>query len=62
MTDPTPWLVVKFGPDVPLGVMRLACLRCGDMHDTSLPIPVSMLVTIDADFRKRHRRCKEPTP
>lgn len=59
MADPTPWLVIKFGPEVPAGVMRLACLRCGDMHDMSLPIPVSDLVGIEADFRKRHRNCKE---
>ena len=59
MRDATPWLVVKFGPEVPPGVFRLACLRCGDTHDTPLPITVSELVTIEAAFRGRHKDCKE---
>lgn len=59
MKDRTPWLVIKFGPEVPANVMRVACLRCGDVNDTPLPIPVLALATIESDFRIRHRNCKE---
>ena len=57
--DPSPWLVIRLGPDVPPGILRLACLRCGDTNDTPLPVPVSKLTGLEADFRKRHRNCKE---
>lgn len=59
MRDVTPWLVVKFGPEVPAGVMRLACLRCGDTHDTPLPVAVSDLTGIHDRFKARHAGCKE---
>ena len=57
--DPSPWLVIRLGPDVPPGILRLACLRCGDMHDLSLPAPLSTVAIVEADFRERHRNCKE---
>ncbi len=56
------WLVVKFGPEVPANVMRLACLRCGDVNDTPLPVAVSDLTQHHDRFKARHEGCKEPSP
>lgn len=62
MTDPTPWLVVKFGPEVPAGVLRLACLRCGDTNDAALPITAADLTRHHTRFKARHEGCKEQEP
>lgn len=59
VSDTTPWLVVKFGPAVPAGVLRLACLRCGDTNDTALPAKVSDLTNLHDRFKARHEGCKE---
>ena len=58
----TPWIVVKFGPEVPPGVLRIACLRCGDVNDTHLPVSCSTLVTGERAFNARHKDCKESAP
>ena len=59
MTDRTPWIVIRYGPEVPSNTWRLACRRCGDHHDTALPLGVTDLVKITSTFTKRHRGCKE---
>lgn len=58
-TDRTPWIVVRYGPDVPPRTYRLACLRCGDNHDTALPLGVTEIVRIGEGFTRRHRGCRE---
>lgn len=62
MIDRTPWIVVRYGPDVPPQTYRLACLRCGDHNDSALPLPVSAIVRLGDVFTKRHRKCPEASP
>lgn len=62
VSDTTPWLVVKYGPEAPANTFRLACLRCGDTHDTPFPIRVDDIVNLERAFRGRHKGCVEVAP
>ena len=61
MAERTPWLVVEQtpAPGCPPGVHRCRCLRCGDMHDTQLPMGIEQWVKVQQAFGKRHAKCKE---
>lgn len=49
------------GEHVPSGVAggELLCLHCGDRYMPTFPSPLGMMIAIQKEFGKEHRRCKK---
>lgn len=54
--DPVPWVVYDFGRHP---TVFLRCTRCHQEAPVALPVSITRLVAIGADFAKHHASCTD---